>query len=122
MNKPERKFDELVSQRLRDYTPTVPSDFTKRMMRRIREVEEQRILARVVIEERLALAGCILLAVVAILTAAIFPEAVTGLSGHIETFVGKVYQMLEAAGFFAVFTAMIVFVVYSLVELLVDES
>ncbi len=48
---------EMLGRTLRSFSPGVPADFTETMLRRIGQAEEQKILARVVLQERLALAG-----------------------------------------------------------------
>lgn len=48
-------------------------DFTERMLRQVREVEERRILARVFWQERIALAGSIAVGAGAIVAVMVFP-------------------------------------------------
>ncbi len=69
----EDKFDEMLGRALRGSSEPVPAHFTDRMLRQIEEAEQQRILAQVVLQERLALAGCIALSIIAIVVAAVFP-------------------------------------------------
>jgi hypothetical protein len=45
------------------------------MLKRIRQSEEQRILARIVLQERLALAGCIALLVAVLAGGLVLPDA-----------------------------------------------
>jgi len=79
----DNKFDEMLGRTLRSSSQSVPADFTQKMLRQIRQAEEQRILARVVLQERLALAGCILFAVVAIIVLAAFPDTITAIYSSI---------------------------------------
>ena len=72
----EDKFDEKLGRALRSYSEPVPADFTERTLRQIRHAEEQKILARVVMQERLALAGCILAGIAAVIAVVFFPGAV----------------------------------------------
>jgi hypothetical protein len=51
-------FDRMLSQALQRHSESVPADFTALVLRRVEQTQEQRILARVVLQERLFLAGC----------------------------------------------------------------
>ena len=75
----EDKFDEMIGQSLRRHSESVPADFTERMLREVREVQEQEILARVVLQERLSLAGCIVFGVLAFVGITVFPGKVAGI-------------------------------------------
>jgi hypothetical protein len=57
----------------------VPADFTERMLREVREVQERQILARVVLQERLSLAGCIVFGVLAAVGITVFPGRIVGI-------------------------------------------
>jgi hypothetical protein len=74
----EDKFDEMLGESLRRHSEPVPADFTERMLRQIEEAEQQRILARVVLQERLSLAGCIVFGVLAAVGVAVFPGRIAG--------------------------------------------
>jgi hypothetical protein len=71
----EHDFDRLLGRALRSSSEAVPVDFTGKMLRRIRESQERKILARIVLQERLALAGCIALVAAALTTGLVFPDA-----------------------------------------------
>ncbi len=75
----EDKFDEMLGQSLRRHSEPVSADFTERMLRQVREVEERQILARVVLQERLSLAGCIVFGVLAAVGVIVFPGRVVGI-------------------------------------------
>lgn len=75
----EDKFDEMLGQSLRRHSESVPADFTERMLRQIEEAEQQAILARVIWQERLALAGCIVFGVLAAVGVTVFPGRVAGI-------------------------------------------
>ena len=70
------KFDEMLGRTLRSSSQAVPADFTQKMLNQIRQAEEQKILARVVLQERLALAGCIVFGAAAIVAVAAFPDTI----------------------------------------------
>lgn len=73
------KFDEILGRSLRRHSEPVPADFTERMLRQIEEAEQQQILARVVRQERLSLAGCIVFGILAAVGVAVFPGKIAGI-------------------------------------------
>ena len=65
------KFDRVLRNNLRKYREPVRADFTGKVLKQLTTLQEQKILARIVLEERLVLAGCISLFVI-IVTAIIY--------------------------------------------------
>jgi hypothetical protein len=122
----EDKFDDILRHGLRRHSEEVPSDFAERMLRQIREAEEQRILARVVLQERLSLAGCIVLGVVTVAVVVVFPGIAAGFTEYVRATLGKATQIIEAVRydwqFYAVFLGLFGFIAYSLVDLLVGDG
>ncbi len=127
------KFDKMLGRALRSSSEPVPADFTETMLRRIRKAEEQKILARVVLQERLALAGCILFGAAAIVAVAAFPDTITAVFQSIagsftergSALVDKIPQTIETVRsqwqLYTVLAAMAGFAVYSLVDLLLGD-
>ncbi len=127
------KFDKMLGRTLRSSSPGVPADFTERMLRRIRQAEEQKILARVVLQERLALAGCIVFAAAAIVAVVAFPGAIAAVfqsaAGSFTerggALVDRIPQTIETVRgqwqLYTVLAAMAGFAVYSLVDLLAGD-
>ena len=127
------RFDRMLSQALQRHSEPVPAGFTAMVLRQIRETQEQRILARVVLQERLALAACITLAGLTIVVAAVFPEIAaaafrgitTSLTGQGEVLVDRIPQVVKVLSgqwrLYSVLGAVFCFAVYSLVELLVGD-
>lgn len=133
-NRPnEDKFDQMLGRALRRHLEQVPADFTERMLRRIEEAEKREVLARVVLQERLALAGSIILGAAAIVVVVFFPGRVTAVFGSIaESFtqqgsalIGGIPQAMEVVRgqwqFYTVVGAVFGFAVYSLVDLLLGD-
>ena len=133
-NRPNKdKFDQMLGRALRRHSEPVPADFTERMLRRIEEAEEQDVLARVVLQERLALVGSIILGAAAIVAVVLFPGTVTGFFGSIaESFteqggalIGRIPQAIETVRgewqFYTVMGAVFGFAVYSLMDLLLGD-
>ncbi len=75
----EDEFDKMLGRSLRRHSEPVPADFTERMLRQIEEAEQQKILARVVWQERLSLAGCIVFGILAAVGVAVFPGRIAGI-------------------------------------------
>ena len=71
----ECDFDQMLGRALQSSSQSVPADFTQRMLKRLRQSEEQRILARIVLQERLALAGCIVLVAAVLAGGLVLPDA-----------------------------------------------
>ena len=133
-NRPnEDKFDQMLGRALQRHSEPVPADFTERMLRRIEDAEKRQVLARVVLQERLALAGSIILGAAAIVVVVFFPGRVTGIFGSIagsftqqtDALIGRIPQTIEAVRgqwqFYTVVGAVFAFAVYSLVDLLLGD-
>jgi len=63
-----------LTRALQRHREPVPADFTAKVLRKLRQAQEQKVLARVVLQERLALAGCVIFSCIAILATTVFPE------------------------------------------------
>ncbi len=127
------KFDEMLGRALRSSSESVPTDFTKKMLGRIRQAEEQKILAHVVLQERLALAGGIVFGAAAIVAVAAFPDTIAAFFQSIAgsftarggALVDRIPQTIETVRsqwqLYTVLAAMAGFAVYSLVDLLAGD-
>jgi len=127
----ENKFDEMLGRALRRHSEPVPADFTERILGQIEEAEKRRILAWVVMEERLALAGCVVLGVIVIVVTAVFPEIAGIFTRQAGAFIDKITQTIGAVSieavsfewqFYMVFAGVFGLAVYGLVDLLVADS
>jgi len=128
------KFDRMLSQALQRHSEPVPAGFTAMVLMQVREAQEQRILAHVVLRERLALAACIALAGLTVVVAALFPEIAadafrsitTALAGRGEAFVDRIPQAVKALSgqwrLYTILGAVFGFAIYNLVELLVGDN
>ena len=72
------KFDGLLSKRLKQKKIYVRPDFSGDVMRKLQILEERRLLAKVVLQERLALAGCIVLAAAVLFLVIVFSSDLVG--------------------------------------------
>ena len=120
------EFDEMLGAELRQHTEPVPADFAAKMLRRISQAEERRILARVVLQERFALAGCIVLGAAVIVLAVVYPGIADALTGQIAGLGDKLTKTVSAARLdwqvLVVFAAVFGFAAYGLWDLLVGDS
>lgn len=129
----EDKFDRMLSQSLQRHSEPVPAGFTGIVLDQIRQLEEQRILSRVVLQEKLALAACIGLVGAVIVIAAVFPDVAAAVSrsfaaGLIERgkdLIDRIPQAVKALGgqwrLYTILGAVFGFTIYSLAELLLGD-
>ena len=95
----EDRFAEMLGQSLRRHSEPVPADFTERMLRQVREFEERQILARVVLQERLSLAGCIVFGILAAVGITVFPGRIAGiLRGIVVGFTERGGAVIDGIG------------------------
>ncbi|HUW18586.1 MAG TPA: hypothetical protein VMW16_04725 [Sedimentisphaerales bacterium] len=119
-------FDAGLKCALKSHSEPAPLDFTEKVLRQIRQSQEQKILARVVVQERLALTGCIILAIVFIVLTVALPGVAAGLTLQAETLSYKIDHALQTVGsrwqLCITFMAAFVFAVYYLVDSLVADT
>ena len=119
-------FDENLKRALKSHSEPIPPDFTHMVLNQIRVSEEKRILARVVLQERLALAGAIMLAVVTIVAAFFVPAIAGRLTQQAETFAHTTSRALESLSsqwrLYTAFMAAFVLAVYCLVDSLLTDN
>lgn len=125
----EYDFDQVLSRALRSSSQSVPADFTQRMIRQIRRSEERRILARIVLQERLALASCIILAGAVLFGGLVLPDAAVeslqhaarALTQHRHAFIEEIPQTVQVIRgqwqWFLALGAVAGFAVYNLADL-----
>ena len=122
----EEEFNKILSGALKRHSGPVPAAFTERVSNRIRELEEERILTRVVMEERLALAGCIVLSIIAIVSLLAFPNITAGFKELILVSTRRVILAVEITNYkwylYTAFAGIFGFAVYRLMDLLVSDT
>ena len=131
----EDRFDEMLGQSLRRHSEPVPAGFTERMLKQIEEAEQKEILARVVWQERLALAGCLIFGALAAIGVTVFPGRIAGVLRGIATgFTEQGRAVVDGIGqtisieavrsewqLYAVLALVLGFAVYSFVDMLVGD-
>lgn len=129
----EHEFDRMLGHALRLSSEAVPADFTGRMLKRIRESQERKILARIVLQERLALAGCVALVAAVLAGGLVFPDAAAeffqraagAFTQQGRTFIEGIPQTVEAVReqwqFCLATAAALGFAVYSFAALLLGD-
>jgi hypothetical protein len=70
----ERRFDEMLKKALKEHREPVRREFARRLLAKILTIEQQKVLAKIVRQERALLAACILLPVIAVISGLIFPS------------------------------------------------
>jgi len=133
-NRPNQgNFDEMLGRALRMHSEPVPADFTERMLRQARELDEKRIVSRVIWQGRLALAGTILLGVAAIVGVVALPGRIGAVLRSVGVgFTDRGGALLDrfpqAAGavrnewqLYAVLAVLLAFAVFCLLDLLVGD-
>jgi len=126
----EHSFDRILVRALKQHSETIPGDFTTNVQMRIRKAQEQRILARVIWQERLTLAGSIALAGAVIFVGVAFRESLTKTHRNIvdsftmdsQAAVGKMLQIVDTISGdwqqYAILAVISLFALYSLADFL----
>jgi hypothetical protein len=88
----EKQFDQMLTDGLRRCEKTVSADFADRVLSSIQLRAQQKLLAKVVLQERLALAGCIVASIGAIAVIVFLQpitEALSGLTARLSSSIGQ---------------------------------
>ena len=72
----EQKFDYMLKKALKSRRETVRPEFSEKLIAKIRIIEQQKIIRRVVLQERLLLAGFVLFPIAAITFLLAYPAVV----------------------------------------------
>jgi len=123
----EEKFDALLKRSLQNHKVSVPDGFTENVLESVRQAEQQEILRRVILEERLTLTACITLTALALIAAMALPLLGGNVSRLTEIFTGKInkgmgFVLNEQNLYYVVFAAIFVYVAYALMELLEGDT
>jgi hypothetical protein len=73
----EDRFDKMLKGALRARSQHVPADFADNVSKQIQALDEQKILAKVILQERLALAACITVPLAATAAILAWPQILT---------------------------------------------
>jgi hypothetical protein len=121
----EDKLDEMLRRTLQVSSQPSPADFTERVLKQVRAAGEQQILARVVWQERLALAGCIAVAIAGIAATVIFAIIDGGFTPTVQLFIYKIGLSIKTFSsqwqLYIVFAGVFAFTGYSIIDLLVSD-
>lgn len=120
-------FDKMLKVALRAHTVPVPGDFADNILKQVQALDEQKILAKVVLQERLALAVCIIVPAAAVVVIFAFPQVpATTWAGLKSTFYGIAKQIALMPHhnwqFWAVLATTIGVAGYSVFDLLFADS
>jgi hypothetical protein len=129
----ENKLERMLAQALRKHSEAAPAGFTERMMKTIELADQQRILAAVIFQKRLALAASVGLGIAAVVAAIFFPTDVTSVFRNISSsftkqgaallgaIPGAVKTISNQWQFYALLAAASVFAIYSLLDMLLGD-
>ncbi|MHB0946672.1 MAG: hypothetical protein ACYC3B_05840 [Sedimentisphaerales bacterium] len=74
-NKQNEQFDIMLKKALKNHQETIRPEFSEKLIAKIRTIEQQNILQKVILQERLLLAGLILFPIAAITIIFAYPAA-----------------------------------------------
>jgi hypothetical protein len=80
----EDAFDKMLKSGLKKHIEPDRPDFKEGLLRQIETRRQQKILAEIVFEERLALAGCLISPLAAVTVFLFFPEIPRAVSGWVQ--------------------------------------
>jgi len=133
-NRPNQgNFDEMLGRALRRHSEPIPADFTERVLRQARELDEKRIISRVIWQGRLALAGTILLGVAAIAGVVALPGRIGAIlrsvgvgftergGALLDRFPQAAVAVRNEWQLYAVLAVLLAFAVFCLLDLLVGD-
>jgi len=75
-NKIDSRFDEMLKKNLKQHREPIRRDFTQELLLRIQKLEQQKALAKVILQERLSLAAFIFLPLATVILIFAFPNMV----------------------------------------------
>lgn len=125
-NRMDDNFDKALAKELKSHTGPVPYNFTERVLEQIRKEQEQKVLARVVLQERLALAGCIMLGVIMIVVWVTSANAALDFTELMRTSINKANDtmmfVVSQWQSFAAFVVALGFILYSFIRFHVVDT
>jgi len=92
----ERRFDEILKKNLKKHREPIRQDFTQELLAKIRIVEQQKALAKVIRQERAALAAFILLPVGATAVMFAFPNLAAESAQLLTKLYSPIIQSIES--------------------------
>ena len=120
------QLDRTLTTALRGHKLPRRNDFADKMLVRLKEQQQQEILARVILQERLALAGIISLPIVAVVVILFFPETVIGfsawLSDKCNIIAQSVLTLTDQWQLWMVALLAVGVAIYSVVDLILTED
>ncbi len=125
-NRMDDNFDKALGKALKSHTGSVPYNFTERILEQIRREQERKVLARVVLQERLALAGCLVLGVIMIIVWVTSANVAADFTELTRTSINKVSEtvtlIVSQWQSYIVFVVALGFVLYSFIRFHVVDT
>ena len=119
------KFDNNLRSALTAPLEHIRPDFADDITQRLKKRYQQKLLAKVILQERLALAGCILTPAAALLAMFTCPQLVTGLSAWMNNCLDTFSTLITTEQFnWQIWTilAAVALAIYSLINLFLTDS
>ena len=95
----EKQFDRMLTDGLRRCEKTVSADFADKVLSSVQLRAQQKLLAKVILQERLALAGCIMASIGAIAVIVFLQQITEMLSGLTARLSGSIAQAIISGQF-----------------------
>ncbi len=95
----EKQFDQILTDGLGQYKKTVSPDFTDKVISRLQLQTQQKLLAKVILQERLAIAGCVITSIAAIAVISFFPQVIETLSSRMARSCSSIAQTIISGQF-----------------------
>jgi uncharacterized membrane protein len=73
----EKKFDEMLKIGLKNHREMINDDFARQLLAKVEKIQQQRILNRIIMQERISLAAFILLPLIILAVMFTFPCLIT---------------------------------------------
>ena len=119
-------IDKALKQMLQEYSQQVPKDFSAKLMEQLRAERNRKLLGRIILRERLTLAGCVVAIGVFAVSIILFPGFITRIAELCSNFGYIVSLGQEGLGgvllSLVLLTAVLLYSLYNLVDLLLGQD
>lgn len=120
------KFGKILRDALSKSPETPSPDFADNLLKRIQTDQRQKALAKVILQERLSLASCILLPIVGLMVVCVFPQLVVRLFTLVQNLYDTFLQTGSTVQYqWPLWAALILlagFAIYSVCDLLLTDN
>ncbi|MFA5293528.1 MAG: hypothetical protein WC496_10895 [Phycisphaerae bacterium] len=118
----ERRFDDILKKNLKQHRESIRNDFARELLAKIQKAEQQKALAKVIMQERVLLAACIFLPIAAIAVIFAFPNLIVESSQQTTILHSLLIQLAKASMnhwqlciYYTMAVAAVIYTVYEMV-------